>query len=103
MKVFVLLAGITFLNLSFIMAEFSAIGFGKNSAIIQNLINTGFEEEQESSSESEADPEIEFLLSFHQHHDYAIILFSVTQAASFLRTQDIRPGHLTTFSPPPEA
>jgi hypothetical protein len=101
MKVFVLFAGITFLNLSFILAEFSAIGLGKDSAVIQNLINWGFEEEQESSSEGETDSETEFLIS--PHHDHAIILFAVTQSASSLRTQqDVRPGHLTNFSPPPE-
>jgi hypothetical protein len=103
MKLFVLLAGITFLNLSFILAELSAIGLGRSSAIVQNLINSGFEEEQESSSESEGDSEIEFLLSLHQHQDHAIMLLSVAQASTSLCCQDVHPGHLTTFSPPPEA
>ena len=45
-RIFALLAGITFLNMSFILAEFDALGMAKNVKIVQIIINSGIEEEK---------------------------------------------------------
>lgn len=51
-RIITLLAGITFLNMSFILAEVAALGLSKNTILIQNILNAGIEEENGCDGES---------------------------------------------------
>ena len=101
---FLLFTGITFLNMSFILAELQAIGIARDSAVIQNFINTGLEEEKETSSETEGDPASEFLPSLHHDANFGIELYTISVLKSILNfNNDVRPGYLNSFYRPPEA
>jgi hypothetical protein len=101
---FLILTGVTFLNMSFILAELQAVGVARDSAVVQNFINTGLEEEKETSSETETDSETEFLFSLHHHADHGIELYTGSILKSTLDAhKDVHKGYLTRFSPPPEA
>jgi Na+-transporting methylmalonyl-CoA/oxaloacetate decarboxylase gamma subunit len=96
-------AGLAFINMSFVLAEFAALGLTReNSSLVRNLANSGFEEEKETESgEDSAAKELD--LSFQEHLKHqAIIEFSIKHHAQNVSNNTIDPGHKRTFSPPPE-
>jgi hypothetical protein len=105
-KVFALIAGIIFLNMSFIIAELSSIGIGKENTLLQNIMNSGFEEEEEGGPESsEADPledELYFSLVDCLYQD-KIALLTALQFNKNLANNLFDSGYREIFSPPPEA
>src|SRR5687767_3322661 len=103
-SIFALLAGITFLNMSFILAEFDALGLSMNSPLIQSIINSGIEEEKETSSESgEGDPAKEVHLFLQHTLNHYIILFQTGQQRNkALDNFSTHAGYKQNFSPPPE-
>lgn len=104
-KLFALLAGVTFLNMSFVLAELSALGFSRTSTLVQNFINTGFEEEKEGGESSEPDStvkEIYFSTTENlQHH--SIDFLSGSKRDRLLTNLTVEPGYFEIMYPPPEA
>jgi hypothetical protein len=88
--------------MSFILAEVDALGLSKNSTLIQNIINSGIEEEKETEKgESEHGKEV-FLFFEALHHQ--TVLFHVGELCNkSLNNLLLNSGYKKTFSPPPEA
>jgi hypothetical protein len=97
------LAGLTFVNMGFIIAEVEALGLNKRSSLVQNIINTGAEEEESSPETSEDDAFTEIDLSLHDpfRHD-EIILFNTSKRNHHTLTISLSSGYYKNFSPPPE-
>lgn len=103
-RIFTLIAGLTFMNMSFFLAEATLLGIDKNSSIVKNFINCGLEEEKETSESPETGDSVkEVLLSLEEHIFYHQIIFQTeshqNKVLSNLTTLD---GHQQIFSPPPE-
>jgi hypothetical protein len=100
----ILLSGLTFLNMSFILAELNAVGVGKQSSLFQNIMNAGVEEEKETDTSSESDGlENEEYLGF----DFHLLLTKSghTPINRKICNRDFGlfdSGYLESFSPPPE-
>jgi hypothetical protein len=102
--VVILISGLTFLNMSFILTELNALGLGKHSTLFQNIVNAGIEEEKETDSCGENDClENEEYLSFN--NDFSL-------KASVIELKKLKfidhncslfdSGFQESFSPPPE-
>jgi hypothetical protein len=104
-----MITGLTFLNMSFFIAEVTLLNIDKTDQSIQNVIQIllagGFEEESETpdghgKSESIKDVFLSIQANlFHHRH-----LFQIAQHR-FGALNDMIPhrGHAQIFSPPPEA
>jgi hypothetical protein len=104
-KIFALMAGITFLNMSFIIAELNSIGLGKNNSLLQNVLNSGLEEEEEGGSESsESDSiETELYCAAQENFLYHNIVTASRQYSKHRVNSLFDLGYREVFSPPPEA
>jgi hypothetical protein len=104
-NLFTFFAGITFLNMSFILSEVDALGLSKNSTLIQNIINSGIEEEKETSTEKAGDHSTnEILLSLQENlNHHSILFFLGRQRNKHLDNQSPQSGYTRKFSPPPES
>ena len=104
-KLFTFLAGVTFLNMSFILSEVDALGLSKNSTLIQNIINTGIEEEKETSTEKPGDNSTnEILLSLQENlNHHSILYFLGQQRNKHLDNESPTSGYTRIFSPPPDS
>jgi hypothetical protein len=103
LKLTVLLAGVTFLNMSFILTELDALGFKVTTKSTQNTVTGAMEEEQESSSESEeSDPESELFLSIHQELSDRVLYLIASHQNNIFDNLKIHSAYIQSFSPPPE-
>jgi hypothetical protein len=91
--------------MSFILAEIHALGLSKNSTLIQNIINSGIEEEKETSTENvEIDTGKEVHLFLQQALNHHLIIFQTGQQRNkALENLSLHSGYKENFSPPPEA
>lgn len=104
-QIFTFVAGITFLNMSFFLAEVVAFNIDKNSQLVQNFLNTGIEEEKETGEATgESDESVKELdLSIAEHLFHHKILFELGKKRnSILDNLTVEAGYLKKFSPPPE-
>jgi hypothetical protein len=104
-KLFAILAGLTFLNMGFVIAEFDALGLSKQSALIQNLVNCGVEEEKETAPEGgEADDTFDEMdLSIHELMNHSVLIYELNQNQDLDHLNlSVEPGYHENFSPPPE-
>jgi hypothetical protein len=98
---------IIFLNMSFVMAEVSALKTDQAKAIIKDIaaLIAGCASEEEAGSTSDEDNttnEIQLMLDYHTHTPHSIDILSKDKA----RTTTLgvpRLGNYEIFSPPPEA
>lgn len=104
-SIFTLIAGMAFFNLSFVLAEFKILNI-TDSALVQCIINSGFEEETEHGTESsESDtPSFKGLIELTYqnllHHE--ILAIAAQQRDKAIENQAVDPGYAQIFSPPPE-
>ncbi|HYG01994.1 MAG TPA: hypothetical protein VD927_06075 [Chryseosolibacter sp.] len=104
-SVFTLVAGIAFFNLSFVLAEFKMLNI-TDSALVQSLINTGFEEETEHGNESsEADTSsvkglLELCYQNLIHHQ--ILTIAAQQRDKVIENMAVNAGYVKIISPPPD-
>ena len=91
--------------MSFILCEVDALGLNKNSTLIQNIINSGIEEEKETSTEKEGDSTAnEIFLALQQNLNHHGILYLLgKQRNKHLDNQSPTSGYTQKFSPPPES
>jgi hypothetical protein len=103
-RTFTLLAGIAFLNLSFILAEISALGLTKKyKSLVQMVTNAGLEEEKEAGGAETGESDIAGVDLMEENLAHHKILFlSAEQRNKVLQNQSIHPGHADIFSPPPD-
>jgi hypothetical protein len=103
-RIFTLLAGIAFLNLSFILAEISALGLTKKyKSLVQMVTNAGLEEEKEAGGEAAGESDTAGLDLIEENLAHHKILFlSAEQRNKVLHNQSLHPGHADIFSPPPD-
>lgn len=103
-RIFILLAGIAFLNLSFILAEISALGLAKKyKSIVQLVTNSGLEEEKEMGGESgESDSAEEVDIIGHSLTNYKLLFSATIDRNKKTDNQSVHPGHIEKFSPPPD-
>jgi hypothetical protein len=102
-SVFILLAGIAFLNMSFILAEINALDLAKKyKSLVQMVINAGLEEEKEAGGEASETDSIEVDLIDGLLTHYEILLTSAKRRNKTLDRLALHPGHNETFSPPPD-
>jgi len=104
---FIIVTGLTFLNMSFILAELAALKNSSNKIAIENLSRlflTSFAEEETDAAETEnvgSDKEIDFLSG--QMFD---IQFEKTGIESivkkFSREHSPQDGYLEIITPPPD-
>lgn len=103
---FILLSGICFLNMTFLLAEISVLGLpDEYTSLVETLINSGLEEESEAGTESSEGEELFKEVFFdsdnnltHHQHQY----LAGQQREKILSNLSIHPGFLKRFSPPPE-
>jgi hypothetical protein len=106
-ETFSLFTLIIFLNMSFVLAEVSALKMDQDNAIIKNIaaLIAGCTSEEEPGGTSDEDNtvnEIQLMLDHHTHTPYFIDILSKNKA----RTTTLgvpRLGNYEIFSPPPEA
>jgi hypothetical protein len=97
------LAGLTFVNMGFIIGEVEALGLNKRSSLVQNIINAGAEEEESAPETSDDDVFTEIDLSLHDpfRHDDIILLYTCKINHHALDIS-LSSGYPENFSPPPE-
>jgi hypothetical protein len=102
-RLFSFLAGLTFLNMAFILAEIDALGISKQSTLIRTMMTSGIEEETESPENTEVDIFDEIDLSLHDSlkHNY-LKLLAAQQKNRYFISLAISSGYRQNFSPPPE-
>lgn len=107
--VFLLVTGVTFLNMSFFIAEVTLLNLSKDDAAIENVIKIliagGFEEENETPDGQEKSfsmKEVDLFMSLNLYHH--LHLYRIAQHRyCFKNTLVPLSGHIDIFSPPPEA
>jgi hypothetical protein len=104
-RIFILLAGVAFLNLSFILAEISALGLAKKyKSLVQMVTNAGLEEEKEmgggESGETDS-AEVDIIGQSLTH--YKLLFSAATDRNKKPDNRSVHPGHTEKFSPPPDA
>lgn len=58
----ILIAGLSFLNMGFFLAEVAALKIDRCSKLVENLVNSGFEEERETESgDSSGEKEVDIM------------------------------------------
>jgi hypothetical protein len=104
-RVFILLTGIAFLNLSFLVAEIRVLELtSKYKSLIQLVNNSGLEEEKEAGGEggeSDASEEVEDIIE-HSLTCYRISISILKQETIDSHAFSVRPGHAEKYSPPPD-
>jgi hypothetical protein len=106
--VFLLITGLSFLNMSFFIAEVAILNLSKDDAaiecIMKILIAGGFEEESETTDEHEKPAvkasDLFFSQSLYHHHHLFLIAQQRFGSLNILVPHN---GHSKIFSPPPEA
>jgi hypothetical protein len=100
----ILIAGITFLNMGFFLAEASALKL-KNTKLLENIARSGFEEERDGSEEIPGDAgEEEVDLMNNHYFIHHSIPFQIALQRKGVRNELFTyPHHLEIFCPPPEA
>lgn len=102
-RIFTMIAGLTFLNMSFFLAEVVILGIDKNSSLVRNFVTSGFEEEKETSSESSEVDESKVFLSLSENlFRHNILFISGSNRDKIFHNVMTDPGHKKIFSPPPE-
>jgi hypothetical protein len=98
------MAGIAFLNLSFILAEISALDLSKKyKSLVQLVTNAGLEEEKEIGGEAgESDSSEEVDIIHLQISHYQIPGAETASWKKHWSTPSVRPGHIEKFTPPPD-
>jgi hypothetical protein len=105
LKLMALMVAVTFLNMSFILAEVAILQLDKNCQLIQNLVKNGIEEEKENGGESnESDGKVkETDLSIEEnlkHH--GIVYINGQQRDKHLGNLTVSTGFTESFFTPPE-
>jgi hypothetical protein len=104
-KLFTVVTGLAFLNMSFFLAEVCLLKYNKSEMveIAKLILNTGFEEERDSES-SGADSiakEIDLLVHQAQIHTTSSFLMSINTNRTLV-DHYLHANHSLTFSPPPD-
>jgi hypothetical protein len=104
-KVFTLITGLIFLNMSFFLAEVALLKFEKKELVenIAKLIfNGGFEEERECEGNVDhIGKEVDLLMQQVEIHHACSFLVSV-RSNQILVDHYLHANHSLTFSPPPD-
>jgi hypothetical protein len=103
-RLLVMIGGIAFLNLGFVVTEFRLIAPGAKNALIDNLANTGFEEEKETDGETSSESsvkEVDLSISNYLHHVSHLVLVAQKSIQHYFDSALDR-GFKEIFSPPPE-
>jgi hypothetical protein len=100
----ILMAGITFLNMGFVLAEVSLLELGKYYAAADE-VSTSMEDEQENGNESETndslEEEIDLMNHFYREQSFNVFFISLRKEAPFIQ-EILHQTFPETFSPPPE-
>ena len=103
-EILILLAGITFLNMGFILAEVSLLNLNKYYSVLDE-VSTSLEDEQETGSESPGndsiEEEIDLMNHFSYDHSLNLYFISLERKASFI-LEIVNFAYREIFSPPPE-
>lgn len=103
--IFTLIAGVAFLNLSFVLAELKFLAL-ENTALVQSLVNAGFEEETEHGTEgTESDNSFKETIEIAAHENllhHEIVMVNGSQRNKAFSNISPDPGYKRKFSPPPE-
>jgi hypothetical protein len=103
-RIFILLAGVAFLNLSFILAEISALGLAKKyKSLVQMVTNAGLEEEKEMGGECGESDSAEVDIIGQSLTHYKLLFSAATDRNKKPDNRSVHPGHTEKFSPPPDA
>ena len=110
-SVMIFLTGITFLNMSFFLAEITALKLSGNKALIENIAKLisggGLEEEKDACSETAEGGDIAVkevdLLAHHAFIHHAALSLIAQQRNGILTDIFSYSSYLEIFSPPPEA
>jgi hypothetical protein len=101
----ILLAGITFLNMGFVLAEVSLFDLGKYYAAADE-VSSSLEDEHESETESETsdsmEEEIDLMNHFYLEQSFNIFFISLKKESTYIQ-QILHDTYQETFSPPPES
>ena len=107
-KVMIFVTGITFLNMSFFLAEVAALKLTKNKAMMENIARlisgAGFEEERDICGETSEDSFSEVDLHNHHHgfNQHNALYLIAQRRGDLWNDQFSSSGYRETFSPPPE-
>jgi hypothetical protein len=99
----ILMAGITFLNMGFLLAEVSLLDLGKYYAAADE-VSTSLEDEQENTNESQtndSEEEIDLMNHFYREQSFNIFFISLRKEAPYIQ-EILHQTFPETFSPPPE-
>lgn len=102
--VMILIAGLTFLNMGFFLAEAAALKL-KNTKLLENIARSGFEEERDCSEEipggDSSEEEVDLMNSHYFIHQS--IPFELALRRKGVHSARFQyPHHLEIFCPPPE-
>jgi hypothetical protein len=104
-KLLLILAGVTFLNMSFIPAEVAFFGIDNDSALIENLAKYGVEEEKEGGGEKnegdDSTKEIDLSITPFAERFITFILKPFSHNGDFVNLV-INAGFKETFFTPPD-
>lgn len=105
-KVFTLITGVIFLNMSFFLAEVSMLKF-TNQELVENIVklisSSGFEEERDGETSCNDSSAKEVGILIHQIEIHHTALFLTTE--KIIRIKDDHYPHANyalNFSPPPD-
>lgn len=101
----ILIAGLTFLNMGFFLAEAAALKL-KNTKLLENIARSGFEEERDGGEEvpgGDISEEEVDLMNTHYFIQQSISFEFIRQRKSVHNERFSHPHHLEIFCPPPEA
>jgi len=104
-RIIALIAGLAFLNMSFILAEVTFFDFGKSEVaknIVKLLQNTGAEEERDGESSSESSAKESLAAQQVQIHSISSFVISI-QLNRNLVNHYRHANHSLNFSPPPDS
>jgi hypothetical protein len=101
-EMMIVLTGVSFLNMGFFLAEVAVLELDKCSKLVENLVNTGFEEERESESGDSSEEKVVDLMNPHSTEHAVVLLYSLPEK-KFISPDPLWDTHyLEEFSPPPE-
>jgi len=104
-KAFALFTGVVFLNMSFVLAEISALNIDRNNQMARNLwvlvASSMAEEESGAADEDSTFSELDFIVN-HYPHVVAIELVSANNF-NIWSNGHTRLGEFEICNPPPEA
>jgi hypothetical protein len=99
--IFVVLTEVVFINMGFVLAEIDTLGLTRQSALLQNLIDSGIEEEKECSSEVSDDAKEFYLLDNRTQPTYYFFLVAMDAQSSCDLAKPLS-AYIAEFCPPPE-